>query len=88
MKFRYWTDEEKAILEYYYFTEGPKVAERLHGRTKQACVKRAKDLDLTTIYGLNYKDNDFINQYMELRKDGICKKYNLKEIPENNFDII
>ena len=88
MRFRYWTDLEKAILELYYISEGREVVKRLPGRSEDACSLKAKSMGLFTFKIKNKELTQFQKSQCKIHekqnKQRICRKYGITEIPDNN----
>lgn len=71
-----WSEEEDNIIKQYYPIEGPKVADRLPGRTREACKARAYLLNSTIRHNIRWSEieDDIIRKYYYVEGSSVSKR--------------
>ena len=71
-----WTEEEDKILEEYYPIMGINVAEKLPGRSVDACRYRACMFGITSANKWTYEDDEILKKYYPSMGGGVHIKFN------------
>ena len=69
-----WTEEEDNVLREYYPTEWTNVYKRLNNRTKEACQRRAKILNIKSNKNWTEKDDNILREYYPVEGANVYKR--------------